>query len=989
MPSQRAIIPFAPTAHASRTLAPVIARIASPNGSGFVQHHPSRVCMPGHGRCARDGSRTPASSRAATETPPGPTTMTERAGESSFCVRAHDATSAMLATRATPARNGMSGTLRGYTSTIHSSRRRPSRSSRTGDEREDRCVDVGSVVHAPAGRARARRQRMRRHAGDEELAEREDVGVQMALVSTEARHRERACAVSCVERKERVRASGAGALLELRVERDQHANRRAPDLVERRRARHGTPAVVVVDDPTVRGLARVDRDFDRCVGDRERPRIDRRNRHGERGDHRWRLDLRAREEHQGEAMPGTHPALYVPGGERIFGAMRTRSIGGVTSNGESGRGAFRPVLAYFVVLYVVVGLGNPATGIAQIPIQFLLKDGLKLGPSELSWFQLVVAAPLYVAFLFGFLRDRWSPFGLRDRGYFIVFGPLAATCYTLLVVGEPTYPKLIVAVLAVTAMYRFLSSSISALTAVVGQERGTTGRLSMLINFVAAAVVGVAALAGGWLQSRTTPTQLFVGLAALTLAFLPIGLWRPAAVYGGRASEPVVRTNAAREIGRFLRHAPLRTPSLIWLLWCFAPGFGTPLLFHLTNTVKATSYQYGLFMTVWSFSFLPTYVLYAFLCKRFALRSILFWSTLVAIPQMVPLLFIRSPEQAIWLAAILGLTGGVATAAYMDLLLRACPKGLEGTGIMMADTGYFIAVKFGDLFGAWLYERGGFALATWVTTGVYALILVVLRFVPRFARCLGRGGERIFLGGAHEAVHGLLEIAAMDDLVHAERLLVDPEQDPVMDPCPCRIHGSRLRQPLHTTPRVFARRREPGDQYERGFGRRATELGDGLRGAIREHGHQDAARALVDAVLGERLLVVTLRLGLASRGRRRVGSVHELGQSRAQLAALALTLVDDASQLVYLAAKTAPLLLDLADVHGRRGLRLRGRRRRSLGACRKRSIELLEATPELLRFRRSAPRLRARATQLDLQLRLLRVLCVRLFRSFASTTSAS
>lgn len=403
--------------------------------------------------------------------------------------------------------------------------------------------------------------------------------------------------------------------------------------------------------------------------------------------------------------------------------------------GDSGRdsrdGAFRPVLAYFSVLYLVAGLGNPATGIAQIPIQFLLKDGLKLGPAQLAWFQLVVAMPLYVAFLFGFLRDRWSPLGLRDRGYFIVFGPIAALCYAVMAFGQPTYPKLIIGVLAMTLLYRFLASSISALTAIVGQERGTTGRLSTLFNFVGAAVVGAAALAGGWLQSRTTPRQLFLGLALLTLAFLPIGLWRPASIYRGRASEPVGKADAVREIARFLRYAPLRPPALIWILWCFAPGFATPLLFHLTNTIKATSYQYGLFIAVWALSFLPTYLLYGALCRRYNLRKILFWSTLVAIPQMIPLLFIRSPEQAIWLAALLGLTGGVATAAYMDLLLRACPKGLEGTGIMMADTGYFIAVKFGDLFGAWLYERGGFSLAVWVTTAVYALILVVLRFVPR------------------------------------------------------------------------------------------------------------------------------------------------------------------------------------------------------------------------------------------------------------------
>jgi len=72
-----------------------------------------------------------------------------------------------------------------------------------------------------------------------------------------------------------------------------------------------------------------------------------------------------------------------------------------------------------------------------------------------------------------------------------------------------------------------------------------------------------------------------------------------------------------------------------------------------------------------------------------------------------------------------------ADAARKSFERRSCPKRLEGTGMMIADTGYFIAVRFGDLFGSWLYVRGGFSLAAWITTAVYALMLPMLLFVPR------------------------------------------------------------------------------------------------------------------------------------------------------------------------------------------------------------------------------------------------------------------
>jgi hypothetical protein len=51
--------------------------------------------------------------------------------------------------------------------------------------------------------------------------------------------------------------------------------------------------------------------------------------------------------------------------------------------------------------------------------------------------------------------------------------------------------------------------------------------------------------------------------------------------------------------------------------------------------------------------------------------------------------------------------------------------------MMIAEAGYFIALRFGDVFGAWLYDLGGFALTAWITTAVYALILPMLLFVPR------------------------------------------------------------------------------------------------------------------------------------------------------------------------------------------------------------------------------------------------------------------
>jgi hypothetical protein len=45
-------------------------------------------------------------------------------------------------------------------------------------------------------------------------------------------------------------------------------------------------------------------------------------------------------------------------------------------------------------------------------------------------FRLVSAIPLYLSFVFGFVRDTWNPFAMRDRGFMLLFGTISAGLYT-------------------------------------------------------------------------------------------------------------------------------------------------------------------------------------------------------------------------------------------------------------------------------------------------------------------------------------------------------------------------------------------------------------------------------------------------------------------------------------------------------------------------------------------------------------------------------
>lgn len=390
---------------------------------------------------------------------------------------------------------------------------------------------------------------------------------------------------------------------------------------------------------------------------------------------------------------------------------------------------------YFASIYLAYYLCVPSGGFANIPVQYVLKNQFKFNPQQISLFQLLIAWPTYIAFVFGFARDRWSPFGRGDRGIFWIFGVMGALSFGWLAGGQPTYSRLLAGIVAATIAYRFLGASTQGLTAEVGKRRGITGRLSTLWNSIWTTLAAVSYAIGGWVSDHLKPGSIFGLLGALTLIYVAVAFWKPAAVFDQRrstAGEP--RHKFREDVRRLFRHKPMWPAAIIWLLWSFAPGFSTPLLFYLSDHVKATATEFGLFNAIFSISFLPTYVLYGYLCRKASLNTLLWWGTIIAVPQMLPLLFLKTPSEALVMAVPIGLSGGIATAAYTDLLLRSCPKKLDGTGMMIADSGYYVALRFGDLFGAWLYVRGGFALTAWITTAVYALILPMLLAIPHSVR---------------------------------------------------------------------------------------------------------------------------------------------------------------------------------------------------------------------------------------------------------------
>jgi Na+/melibiose symporter-like transporter len=328
---------------------------------------------------------------------------------------------------------------------------------------------------------------------------------------------------------------------------------------------------------------------------------------------------------------------------------------------------------------------------------------------------------------------------MKDRGFMLLFGGISALLYVFFAFIPLTYVTLLAAVVLLTASFLFVASAQNGLTSTIGQQHAMTGRVSAAWNIFLSVPTFAALLIGGTLSGmleEKNPDQavriLFLVGAAMMFTVALYALWKPKAVFDNVRAEGAAGAHPLQNLMRLARHRPIYPALLIWLLWNFAPGSTTPLQYYLQNTLHATDAQWGQWNAIFAASFIPTYIVYGLLCRRYPLKTLLLWGTVLAVPQMVPLLFIDTVTQALIAAVPIGLMGGLATGAYLDLIIRSCPRGLQGTTLMMSSSLYFVVVRFGDVLGTNLYDRyGGFTVCVIAITIVYALILPALLLVPR------------------------------------------------------------------------------------------------------------------------------------------------------------------------------------------------------------------------------------------------------------------
>ena len=393
------------------------------------------------------------------------------------------------------------------------------------------------------------------------------------------------------------------------------------------------------------------------------------------------------------------------------------------------------VWAYFAPLTLLVYLALPHGFLVDIATSYMLKNQLHATATEVATFRVVTAIPVYLSVLFGFIRDVWNPCGLRDRGFFVIFAPLSGIVFLWMAFSRLSYFELLTGMLVVMSLFRLVAAAHQGLLGLVAQEKLMSGRLSALWLVVSSTPYVVGAVAAGYLTEHLTPRDTFIILVLLTLLIALMGLWKPRSVFNHAYDQPQAQgAGLFGDIKRLIKHRAIYPPILIMFLFQFSPGSNTPMQFYLTERVHASDAVYGYYYGIVYAACIVVYVFYGYLCKHVSLRKLLWWGTIISVPQMVPFAFVHSANLALLLAVPVGLMGGVAGAAYYDLAMRSCPAGLQGSLLMLVDGAYQLSYRGGDLLGSWMYglsSTSGFLYCVLASTAFYVLILPLLLLIPK------------------------------------------------------------------------------------------------------------------------------------------------------------------------------------------------------------------------------------------------------------------
>jgi predicted MFS family arabinose efflux permease len=375
-------------------------------------------------------------------------------------------------------------------------------------------------------------------------------------------------------------------------------------------------------------------------------------------------------------------------------------------------------------------LTNIAYGIYDLPLKFVLKDELHLNAQQISGFFALGVFTNYIKPLAGVFIDSVPILGTRRRWYLLGSLFLCGTGWLILGIVPRHYDIMLITFAITYGMVMVISTTFGGVMVEAAQRFQAAGRLTAQ----RIAMFRVGTLVGGPLGGYLAKLPLLVtmtGSASLHFVLLPV-VWFGLREPGTAKVNPQVWKDAGLQFQGLVKSKIVLAAAAMICLIAIAPGFGTPLLFYQTDTLKFDKAFLGFLTLVGAVSGLIAAFFYHHFCQRRSMRGILVWSIVIHALGTLFYLFYHDTVTAIAISALAGATQTMAVLPVYDLAARGTPRGSEALGYSVMMSVWNLTSSLSDWLGSSLFSHFGLAFShlVWLNAGTSALVLLVVPFLP-------------------------------------------------------------------------------------------------------------------------------------------------------------------------------------------------------------------------------------------------------------------
>jgi MFS family permease len=390
-------------------------------------------------------------------------------------------------------------------------------------------------------------------------------------------------------------------------------------------------------------------------------------------------------------------------------------------------------MLFFAVVYVVEGIGQARVGIIFQPLNNYLKV-IGWTPVQVTAYLAILNFPWIIKPVFGLVSDFIPLFGYRRKSYLIIASICAVGAYAW--IARLTEPSEFALLLVLTS---FAMATASTLCGALLAENGQSFRLSStfvgqqwLWFYIA---IMASSFIGGELIQRLPPLsalQAAAGVAAVApIAVILASLFLLSERKSRANREEMQRT--FQSVVTALKSTKLYLVALFLFLYSFAPGFGTPLYYFMTDELKFSQSYIGILGSIASAGWIAGALVHRWLLRKMTSKALLYLSIVFGTLAAASFLLLADEITAAIVNFANGAAMMIATIASLTLAANYCPKRSEGFAFAGLMSIMNLADVFSNNIGAFLYEHvfdnrlGPLIVVSAATTAFAAVLVPLLR----------------------------------------------------------------------------------------------------------------------------------------------------------------------------------------------------------------------------------------------------------------------